>query len=206
MDVSLVVLQGNPPGAKIPITSRQFLIGREPRCHLRPRSPLVSKWHCAIFVQDDGVYVRDLNSTNGTFVNNHRVQGQVKVHDGDILRVGPLSFAFQIAGAVPERAKTEPSAAQIDAAVLDWVMSAEPTAAMSEEPEPPTALDVSRTIIAETPREPERPTRTRPPRPPAAQPLEEEPTRPAEVRPVRNTAEVANELLEKLLQPRRRGR
>jgi hypothetical protein len=49
MKLSLVVLTpGKMEGKSIPITLSQFLIGRDPQCHLRPASALVSKRHCAL--------------------------------------------------------------------------------------------------------------------------------------------------------------
>ena len=96
MSVALVVVQGRPKGAEIPIPGPIFAIGRDARCQLRPRNELVSNRHCAIVLQDASVYVRDLNSTNGTFVNGRRIEHQVEVRDGDVLRVANLGLAFKI--------------------------------------------------------------------------------------------------------------
>jgi pSer/pThr/pTyr-binding forkhead associated (FHA) protein len=73
-----------------------FVIGRDPLCHLRPHSDLVSRRHCAIACWNGRVLIRDLKSANGTFLNRKRIQNQIEVHHGDILDVGDLSFAFQI--------------------------------------------------------------------------------------------------------------
>lgn len=96
MKLSLVVAQGNPPGKEIPIRLSQFLIGRDPDCHLRPASPLVSKRHCAILQRDDQVFVRDFNSTNGTFINQVPLKGERELKSGDELRLGPLVFTVKI--------------------------------------------------------------------------------------------------------------
>ena len=101
MNVYLVVVQGRPEGARIPLPMANFLIGRDPQCHLRPGSDLVSKMHCAVVQRKEGVFVRDMQSTNGTFVNNDRIQDEVPVKDGDLLKVGPLVFAIKIEAAVP---------------------------------------------------------------------------------------------------------
>jgi pSer/pThr/pTyr-binding forkhead associated (FHA) protein len=74
----------------------QFLIGRDPECHLRPVSPLVSKRHCALLVKDDKAFIRDFGSTNGSLVNGKQVQGEVELHDGDELRLGPLHFRVKL--------------------------------------------------------------------------------------------------------------
>jgi predicted component of type VI protein secretion system len=96
MKIGLVVVKGRPEGMEIPLPVPQFLIGRDPRCNLRPSSESISKLHCAILHKKDGVYVRDLKSTNGTFINNDRIFGEIKVKDGDLLRLGPLVLAFKI--------------------------------------------------------------------------------------------------------------
>ncbi|HMP02041.1 MAG TPA: FHA domain-containing protein [Gemmatales bacterium] len=96
MKLSLVVAQGNPPGKEIPIRLPQFLIGRDPDCHLRPASPLVSKRHCALLVREGRAFVRDFNSTNGTFVNQEPVKGEREIQDGDELKMGPLLFKIKL--------------------------------------------------------------------------------------------------------------
>jgi pSer/pThr/pTyr-binding forkhead associated (FHA) protein len=93
MKLSLVVLTpGKMEGKSIPITLSQFLIGRDPQCHLRPASALISKRHCAIVTKGDKAFVRDFDSTNGTSINGQPVKGEVELKDGDRLLVGPLEF------------------------------------------------------------------------------------------------------------------
>lgn len=96
MEVRLVVTEGKWRGRNIPLPLTVFLIGRGNKCHLRPHCRLVSKLHCAIARWAGKVVVRDLKSVNGTFVNGQRVQGEVRVLDGDTLQIGTLSFSFRI--------------------------------------------------------------------------------------------------------------
>lgn len=97
MKLSLQVLTpGKMKGKAISITLSQFLIGRDPQCHLRPASPIVSNRHCALLVRGSKVYVRDFNSTNGTFVNERPVTNQVQLHDQDLLRIGPVAFSVHM--------------------------------------------------------------------------------------------------------------
>ncbi len=120
MNVSLVVVRGKPEGHVIPIGVNEFVIGRAPNCHLRPRSELVSKRHCVIRVRGEAVYVCDLGSTNGTFVNNDRIKGEVQVQDGDLLKVGPLVFSFKIVAPVPSGQTSEQDSEEAQAA--DWLL------------------------------------------------------------------------------------
>src|SRR5438477_4920298 len=96
VDVELKVLEGRQQGKAIPLHVRQFLIGREQDCHLRPNSDLVSRHHCVFTLDDFALRLRDLGSTNGTFVNGERIQGQVVLKPGDHVAVGKLSFEIVV--------------------------------------------------------------------------------------------------------------
>lgn len=99
MKLSLVVLTaGKSAGQVIPVPSPHFVIGRDPQCQLRPASVLISKRHCALRVDGGRVMVEDFNSTNGTFINDEAIQGEVEVKNGDTLKVGPLEFRLAIEG------------------------------------------------------------------------------------------------------------
>src|SRR5262249_28064654 len=89
---------GQGAGKVIPISVSPFLIGRNPACHLRPASVMVSGRHCALWVRSGWTAVRDLGSTNGTFLNGERVADERELHDGDRLQVGPLIFDVRLEG------------------------------------------------------------------------------------------------------------
>jgi pSer/pThr/pTyr-binding forkhead associated (FHA) protein len=103
MKVTLVVASGVHQGKAIPILGPQFLIGRDPQCHLRPASQAVSKQHCAVIIRDGKVYVQDFGSTNGTLVNDVPVQNEERpVANNDSLKIGPLDFTVRIEPSVPK--------------------------------------------------------------------------------------------------------
>ncbi len=112
MKVSLVVSQGVHQGKTIPIPIAQFLIGRDETCQLRPSSPAISKRHCAILTKLGKVFLRDFGSTNGTFVNDQQVSGEVEVKNDDKIKVGPLEFVLLL-----EKTGTTPPMPKPDAAV-----------------------------------------------------------------------------------------
>jgi pSer/pThr/pTyr-binding forkhead associated (FHA) protein len=108
MKISLMVLSaGTAAGKALPITTAQFLIGRDPGCNLRPASAMISKRHCAVLNKDGNVSLRDFDSTNGTFLNDQPVKGEVGLKDGDVLKVGPLTFKVVIEG-TPAPSKPTP--------------------------------------------------------------------------------------------------
>jgi len=102
MKLSLFVQSpGKWEGKTIPIKLAQFLVGRDAGCHLRPANLLVSKRHCVLLVRGDRAFVRDLNSTNGTFLNEQPVKGEVELHDRDCLKIGPMAFRISFREATP---------------------------------------------------------------------------------------------------------
>jgi pSer/pThr/pTyr-binding forkhead associated (FHA) protein len=120
LNAKLVVVEGNPQGMQIPLQGEQFVIGRDPKCNLRPANDLVSKLHCAFLVDRDKLTLKDLNSTNGTFVNGERLQGSVTLKDGDLVKVATLVFAVKVempkAAAKPEALPAE------DDDAMQWLL------------------------------------------------------------------------------------
>ena len=81
MKLSLVVkAAGTQEGKVLPITLSQFVIGRDPQCHLRPASPMISKRHCALVQRDGKAFIQDFGSTNGTSVNDQPVKDEIELH------------------------------------------------------------------------------------------------------------------------------
>jgi pSer/pThr/pTyr-binding forkhead associated (FHA) protein len=99
MKLSLVVLTaGTSKGKIIPIPRSPFVIGRDAKCHLRPASAMVSNRHCTLEIREGKVYVTDLGSTNGTFINEDRLEKDAarELRNTDRLMIGPLAFESRI--------------------------------------------------------------------------------------------------------------
>lgn len=125
MQANLVVADGKYHGRIIPVSKTQFIIGRHRECQLRVTSPKVSVHHCALLLRDDGVWVKDLNSTNGTFVNDEAVSGERKLRPDDTLRVGPLVVRLQFDKVgVPKPARKKP-AKTLDESAIARILSAD---------------------------------------------------------------------------------
>lgn len=97
MNVKLIVSSGKSAGRAIAIKRPKLLIGRAEECDIRPLSDDVSRRHCAVHVGPADVWVEDLGSRNGTFVNGTRITEKVKVTTGDMLRIGMLELKFECA-------------------------------------------------------------------------------------------------------------
>lgn len=92
----LKIVVGKHQGGTIRLTEKRFMIGREEDCHLRPKSELVSRHHCVFSIDDYAVRLRDLGSTNGTFVNGVPCRTEVLLKSGDRVSVGKLEFEVLI--------------------------------------------------------------------------------------------------------------
>lgn len=77
------------------ITGDQVKIGREPDNDIVIDNVAVSRHHSRIERVGGGYTISDLNSTNGTFVNEERIKEQVKLQDGDIIIVGKHSIVLE---------------------------------------------------------------------------------------------------------------
>jgi pSer/pThr/pTyr-binding forkhead associated (FHA) protein len=182
---------------EIPLPAPQFLIGRDPRCNLRPSSEAVSKLHCAIVQRDNAVFVRDLKSTNGTFVNNDRIGGEVQVHEGDLLRVGPLVLAFKIE--VGAAATDTPAPSNEEDQVASWLLDYSPRATADE-------ADLgTKTTIMDMKGDTKSTTRSGDKSAKVSAPVEPKTPEPAS-RARTATPEVAGDILNKLLTPARKKR
>lgn len=96
LNAELRVISGKQAGNVIPLAEGRFLIGREEDCHLRPGNDLVSRHHCVFKMDEFTLRIRDLGSTNGTFVNGERLRGEVMLNTGDQVKVGTLEFEVVI--------------------------------------------------------------------------------------------------------------
>ena len=90
---SIVVIYGEFLGRRFQIDGAPLTIGRSPECTIQLDDDSVSRQHCRVSPGDDGVVLVDLNSTNGTYVNDTAVSAR-HLHDGDRVQVGRSIFKF----------------------------------------------------------------------------------------------------------------
>ncbi|MCB9743349.1 MAG: FHA domain-containing protein [Alphaproteobacteria bacterium] len=95
-----VLREGEPVHVQV-LSAQPLSIGRAPTNDLVLPDAQISWNHLSIWTDEEGVWVQDLGSSNGTFVNGERVQGRVSVDDSDLVRVGPLQELRIIERTVP---------------------------------------------------------------------------------------------------------
>jgi pSer/pThr/pTyr-binding forkhead associated (FHA) protein len=104
------IRSGPNAGTKIPLTPGQPLrVGRTTKAEqVFAGDPRMSAVHCAFECDDRGCHVRDLNSSNGTFLNGGRVK-EATLANGDQIQCGNSIFVFQIvARDLPEPLPSQP--------------------------------------------------------------------------------------------------
>jgi diguanylate cyclase (GGDEF)-like protein len=97
LDAALVVIYGLDLGRKFDLTREETLIGRSSKADIQIDQESVSRNHAGITNTREGVRIRDLGSTNGTFINDDLVEGTRDLRNGDLVKIGRTIFKF-IAG------------------------------------------------------------------------------------------------------------
>ena len=91
---------------EIPLTGRRIVIGRRPERDLVISHPTVSGCHAEIVRLDDSLFITDLNSTNGTRVNERRTDRQTPLLSGDRIRLGSVEMMIELRSTEPQDGAT----------------------------------------------------------------------------------------------------
>ncbi len=90
----LVQYSGAKLGKRYPLIEQINVVGRSPTVQVIIQEASVSRQHARFLLIGDQVAVEDMGSSNGTFVNDVRAEGQVTLKDGDIVRLGTVLLKF----------------------------------------------------------------------------------------------------------------
>lgn len=71
-----------------------LLIGRDPECDFMLDDALVSRTHARVVIDDEGVKLEDLHSTNGVYLNGERIAHAVPLSTGDQVLIGTQELQF----------------------------------------------------------------------------------------------------------------
>ncbi|ESK55846.1 FHA domain-containing protein [Acinetobacter tjernbergiae] len=100
MTWKLQAITGEFTGQEISI-AHDMLVGRHQDADILLQSADISRRHAALLLKEQQLWVQDLNSSNGTFINDMRVEQETALHDGDILQFA--SFMFSVLAAPIEK-------------------------------------------------------------------------------------------------------
>jgi pSer/pThr/pTyr-binding forkhead associated (FHA) protein len=88
-------LRSGPLAGKVYEIRNALRIGRHPYNEVSLEDPSLSRYHCWITVQQDGlVFIEDLASANGTFVGEERIASRHPLRPGMVVRVGTTEIVF----------------------------------------------------------------------------------------------------------------
>lgn len=117
--IELIVQSGKHQGKRLQLPSEgEVLIGRDEACQIRLASSDVSRHHCALRMTVEGIVARDLDSRNGTYLNETLLEEETLLKPGDILRIGPIVLQLPGALAMPNHSAS-------DADIAGWLSSSE---------------------------------------------------------------------------------
>jgi hypothetical protein len=91
----LVVEPVDLAGRTFDLGGAEMTVGRAAGCQITLDDTFVSQLHARLTPRDGVVYVEDMGSTNGTYLNRQRVSGSVAATAGDHLQVGSTVMEFQ---------------------------------------------------------------------------------------------------------------
>jgi two-component system cell cycle response regulator len=92
-EACLVVIYGLDLGRKYNLTRPQIIIGRSSKADIQIDQESVSRNHCKILNTGNAILLRDMGSTNGTYINDELIDEYV-LRDGDFIKVGRCIFKF----------------------------------------------------------------------------------------------------------------
>lgn len=105
MTWKLQAITGEFTGQELNV-ERDMLVGRHQDADILLQSADISRRHAALVLKDKQLWVQDLNSSNGTFINDVRVEQETELHDGDIVQFA--SFVFSVLAPATAEIEIEP--------------------------------------------------------------------------------------------------
>lgn len=140
MNITLVGFTRKGARKDIPVQGPSAVIGRTTEADIQIPVSDVSRRHCQIAISANKVMVKDLGSSNGTFVNNQKI-AETALRPGDRLTVGPFTFVVQIDGQPKEIQKLVPKAGPRVAAGPETTTKTSPTEVPTGKPGKPDDED-----------------------------------------------------------------
>jgi len=133
----LEIVEGNDQGRQVPL-DRELEVGRGD-VTLALEDEQVSRHHARIKTTEAGVVVRDLGSTNGTYVNDQPLHGERSIEPGDRIRFGLTVVGLRAAGQ-PSAVSARPEVTQVGHGVLQPATDAELSTPPPQEASVPSFL------------------------------------------------------------------
>ncbi|MGY6587970.1 MAG: FHA domain-containing protein [Wenzhouxiangella sp.] len=104
----LLGLSDEVKGSKVPL-SGSITVGRDQACELTLPNEMASRHHARLSVDGSKLFVEDLGSTNGTWINGKKTNGRSEVQSGDELRFDTTRYKATLAGTDLDKTAARPS-------------------------------------------------------------------------------------------------
>ena len=92
----LVFEEGPRSGTVFPIILKETLVGRLDSAELVLDAGSVSRLHARLIIEPDGIWLEDLDSREGTWINGVAIRSRTKLADGDLISFGDAVLRFEI--------------------------------------------------------------------------------------------------------------
>jgi pSer/pThr/pTyr-binding forkhead associated (FHA) protein len=103
----LVVLSEGMTGQSYELKVDKTTVGRVDDNTFQIVQPSVSSHHCEVLLRGNDVVIKDLNSTNGTFINGQQVTGEAVLKPGQVLRLGEVEIRLESGAPASASAKRQ---------------------------------------------------------------------------------------------------
>jgi hypothetical protein len=92
--LTVVAAMGHEPGDSFAVGSGATM-GRSDGAELRVDDPFASSAHARIFARGDFMYLEDMGSTNGTYLNGRQVKTAERLKVADVIRIGDSEYRYE---------------------------------------------------------------------------------------------------------------
>jgi hypothetical protein len=140
MTWKIQAITGELTGQEISI-DRDILVGRHQSADIVLQAGEISRKHAAFLLKDQALWLQDLNSSNGTFVNDVRIEHETLLKEGDIIQFAGLKFSVLAPAKEIEPALAETEIVPTSEQPSEAVAASETAAATPVEPAPKTAAE-----------------------------------------------------------------
>jgi pSer/pThr/pTyr-binding forkhead associated (FHA) protein len=90
----VVAAMGHQPGTTFEV-AQGAVMGRSDHAEIRVDDPFASSAHARIFERGDFMYVEDMGSTNGTYLNGRQIRTAERLKVADTIRIGDSEYRYQ---------------------------------------------------------------------------------------------------------------
>jgi pSer/pThr/pTyr-binding forkhead associated (FHA) protein len=92
--LEVVAAMGHEPGTTFEVGNGATL-GRSDSAEIRIDDPFASSAHARVFSRGGFMYVEDMGSTNGTYLNGRQISAPQRLKLGDVIRIGDSEYRYQ---------------------------------------------------------------------------------------------------------------